>query len=594
MKLENPPRNAWGSFLYLLRFARADAGAIGCALFILTLASTSSVVSARLIANLVDQGLSQKNASAAYTFGFGVLALELMSVGTTYWGRRILARKALNCIFRIRQRAFQKLSELPMKYFDQTPLGRTVTRISYDVDGLEDFFSGTLARLVMAFLSLAIVMLGMLLTYPKLGLVLIASIFPSILCTYAFRHSLRHWNREFARRNSAINSRLSEYLSGIPVIRSFGAEDWSQKGINEVVGSYRESAIRINVLNSFARPLVAILCQLPLLILIGWGSPQVMAGTLALGIFVTFIRYCERFSRPISALAQEIQTIQVAFTSAERISRFLEERSEVTELGENGSVEDRTLRGEIEFRNVSMSYTSDRPVLSQINLHILPGQKIGLAGETGSGKSTTLALLARLYEFQEGEILLDGLSIREWNRETLRHQMGYVSQDVIIFKGTVRDNLNFGETQSDAVLLAACEKMGLLSALARNGRGLDSELLDQGSNLSQGERQLLSLTRVLVKNPAILILDEATAHIDPALEKLVFTALEELMKGRTSFLIAHRLESLQTCDQILVFRNSKIVETGTHAKLFAQNGYYTELNWKYAKELSNPNGISQA
>lgn len=583
-KNEAPSRGAVGSFLYLLSFARGQRREIFWALLLLVTASVLGVLSARLLADLVDHGLRANRPQLAYELGAWVLTCELLSVVTTYFGRRLMAHSALACIFAIRQRLFEKLSELPMKYFDRTPLGRTVTRISYDVDGVEEFFSGVLARLLTAFLSLVFVVIGMLVTDVRLGLCLIVAIVPSIIATYLFREPLKHWNREFARRNSAINSRLSEYLMGIPVIRSFGAEAWSKEQVDKVIYHYQDSAIRINVLNSWARPVVLILCQLPLLFLIAWGSGQVMAGSLALGLFIAFIRFCERFTRPIAALSQETNTIQVAFTSTERIAKFLDEPPEETELGPNGSITDRALRGEIEFKEVVMAYTADRPVLDHISLKILPGQKIGLAGETGSGKSSTLALLARLYEFQGGEILLDGFNIREWNREHLRSQMAYVSQDVIIFRGTVKENLLFGVAASDAVVQMACDKTGFSAALRRNGRNIESELLDQGANLSQGERQLLSLTRVLVKNPAILILDEATAHIDPELEKIVYTALEEVMRGRTSFLIAHRLESLESCDQIFVFRNGKIVEQGHHAALLAQRGYYSELNWKLAEQ----------
>ena len=311
--------------------------------------------------------------------------------------------------------------------------------------------------------------------------------------------------------------------------------------------------------------------------LLSVGGARVFAGTMSIGLFVTFIRFCERFSRPISALAQEIHTIQTAFTNAERITHFLTRPTEADALGPDGTRVAHPLKGEISFKNVVMSYDGSKTVLKNLNFNVEPASKIGFAGRTGSGKTTTLGLLARLYEFQEGEILVDGVSIREYSRSSLRSQIGYVSQDVVIFKGSVRENLAFGSAIQDSALVGACNRTGLTEILRTRGLTLDTLLLDQGANLSFGERQLLALTRVLVKNPSLLIMDEATANIDPGYEKLVSQAVESLMKGRTCFFIAHRLATLRDCDSILVFRDGQLVERGNHDKLLNEGGYYSEL-----------------
>jgi len=354
-------------------------------------------------------------------------------------------------------------------------------------------------------------------------------------------------------------------------------EEWSQREFDGTVAHHLKAAVMTNVTNAWSRPIILIFCMAPLFVLLAWGAPQLVAGTLSVGIFVAFVRYCERVSRPIANIAQEIHTIQAAFTSAERVASFLKEGDESSVLGKDGVLSAHGFRGEIEFRNVSMGYTPEHPVLSDVSFHVPAGARVGLAGTTGSGKTTTVALIARLYEYQLGEILADGQPLRNYRRDSLRDQLGFVSQDVVIFKGTVRENLLCGRALSDERVNQACQDTGLARVLERSGLKLDTELLDKGLNLSLGERQLLALTRILLRDPAVLVLDEATANIDPAFELLVTQAVEKVMKGRTCILIAHRLATLRNCERILVFRGGRLVEQGDHNSLVDGNGYYAGL-----------------
>jgi ABC-type multidrug transport system fused ATPase/permease subunit len=565
-----------GSFMYLLRFAQADAWHVALSLTLLVSAGVTGVFSAWSLGHLIELIKANTHKGTAQTAAL-IIALELSGVTVAYWGRRILAHSASNTIFRIRQELFRHLNLLPMSYFDRQPLGRVVTRLTYDVNNIEDFFIGTLARLLTAGISIVTVLTGMFVADLRLGLTLAVTIVPAVVVTYWVRGSVRYWNREFAHRNSTINARLSEFLNGIPVIRSFGAENWSQRIFDDTVDHHLHAAIKMNVLNAWSRPLILGLCYLPLLVLLWFGGQRVLAGTLSLGLFVTFVRFCERFSKPISALAQEIHTVQTAFANADRVANFLKQDTETKVLGEEGPVQASNLKGEIEFQDVSMSYNGRELVLENLSFHVRPGERIGLAGRTGSGKTTTLGLLARLYEFQEGRILIDRNDIRQFNRSSLRGQIGYVSQDVVIFKGSIRENLSFGERIPDSVLRESCERTGLGRVLATRELTLDSELLDQGANLSHGERQLLALTRVLIKNPALLVMDEATANIDPGFERLVHQAVDSIMKERTCFIIAHRLATLRSCDRIFVFKAGRLCEHGRHDELLAQGGYYAEL-----------------
>jgi ABC-type multidrug transport system fused ATPase/permease subunit len=568
--------NDYASFLYLLRFAKPYRGQFAVALALLTAGGALGVFSIRTLGRLVDEVL-RAGRGEILPYGLTILAFEFLVVVCAYYGRRAMAEAASKSLLLIREKLFARLDDLPMSYFDRQPVGRIVTRLTYDVEGLEDFFSGTLARMLSALITLTVTIVGMAVADARLSLVLVGSLIPSVIATYAVRGPVRHWNREFARRNSAINARLNEFLNGIPVIRAFGVEAWSQREFDATVQHHLKAAIMTNTTNAWSRPLILILCMAPLLTLLAWGGPQLTAGALSVGLFVAFVRYCERLSRPIANIAQEIHTIQAAFTSAERVAVFLKEGDESAVLGPDGALPANELRGEIEFRNVSMGYSPNHPVLSDVSFHIPAGARVGLAGTTGSGKTTTVALIARLYEYQLGEILADGRPLRSYKRSSLRDRLGFVSQDVVIFKGTVRENLLCGVSSTDERVREACRDTGLARVLERSGLNLDSELLDKGMNLSLGERQLLALTRILLRDPAVLVLDEATANIDPDFERLVSEAVEKVMRGRTCILIAHRLATLRDCDCILVFRGGRLIEQGNHESLVASNGYYAGL-----------------
>jgi ATP-binding cassette subfamily B multidrug efflux pump len=585
-EIEAGRRSKVGAFRHLLGFAKPFRNAIIWALGLLILSSLASVFSARLLGDLVEKGikayagkdLAGQSMALALEFGAAIIFLELTSVAANYFGRRSLSDSSLSTIYRIREKLFAHLQDLPMSFFDKHPLGRTVTRLTHDVDGIEDFFSNALARLLGAIISLIIVMAAMLLTDLKMGLILMAAVIPAILVTYGIRHIVRDCNREMAHKNSTINAKLWEFLSGILVIRGFGAERWSQNIFDDVVEDHLTASIRLNVLNSWSRPIILILSQMPLILLFIFGGQMVFAGTLSVGLFVTFKVFCDRFSRPVSALAQEIHLIQTAFVNTERVTSFLSRPTEASTLGANGTLTPKKLNGAISFKNVTMSYDlRGKKVLQDLNFEVQPGERVGLAGRTGSGKTTTLGLLARLYEFQTGEILIDGVDIRKYERNWLREKIGYVSQDVVIFKGKLRENLAFGHLIADDEILRLCKKTGLFEVFKQRGLSLDSEILDQGSNLSLGERQLIALTRVLIKDPSILIMDEATANIDPKSETLIGEAVHSVMKGRSCFLIAHRLATLKECDRIMVFRDGRLVENAPHEELLKSEGYYSNL-----------------
>ena len=577
------------AMFYLLRFARESRGLFALALGFLTLSSIAGVLSARTLGSLAQDGLMRGRVDQSILLGVGIIVLEIASILLTYSGRRILSRASLASILRIRAAIFDHLEALPMKFFDTQPQGRIVTRITHDVETMESFFSQTLARVLNAVISLVVVLTAMLLLNWQIGLALAAAMIPALAVTWGVRNPVRHWNREFALRNSAINAKLSEFLNGLPVIRALGIEEWSQRDFDRSIDHHLESAIRINRLNSWSRPLIMFLTSLPLALFIGFGGLSVISGALTLAVYISFIRLAERFLQPMNVISQEIHVVQTALTNTERVASFLTNPTEAKELGTEDVLEPTELRGEIEFTHVHMAYDSAKFVLKDVSFRIDAGQKIGLAGRTGSGKTSTLALLSRLYEFQDGEIRIDGMDIRKIRREHLRNAIGVVNQEAIVFEASLRENLLAGSSLEDARVLEACNTTGFARVMRANGLSLDSPIYDQGANLSAGEKQLLSLTRILIKNPSILILDEATANIDPAYERLVHDAVEKIMVGRTCFIIAHRLDTLRSCDRLLVFRDGQLIEDGSLEKLLADpNSYYKQLYENSKKQEEAP------
>lgn len=568
------------AFLVLFRYGKGIYGKLAAAIALVMLSSVFLMLSAKTMGSLAESLSQQSSPVSIYRLVALIMVFEILNVWVTYRGRIGLAGVTNKVAFAVRQALFHKLTVLPIGYFDHQPLGRTITRLTADVEGVESFFSGTLPRILTASVTIFSVIIAMLLTDFKIGLWIVLASLPSALLTLAVRKPVRFWTREYKKKSAALNSKLAEFINGLSVIRIFGLEKWSSESFRESSRDLQRTAFKMMNWNSFIRPLSAFLCSLPIVAILWWGGHLSLDGSMKLGLFVAFIRYTERYFRPIMQLSFELHLIQDAIASSERVRKMLEEPEEDQTLGKRGSHAGE-LEGDIEYRNVCMSYSSGKPVLKNLSFHVKSGMCIGLVGKTGSGKSTTLHLIPQLYPIQSGDILIDGVSISQWDRQAIRSQIGVVSQDVVIFYGTVRDNLLAtlpnASRVTDSDLLEACRKTGLSLVLAKMPHGLDTLLNDGGTNLSMGERQLVALTRMLVRDPKVLILDEATANVDEPCEALIQKAIVELLAGRTCFIIAHRLSTIRHCDRIMVFHQGSILEEGPHEDLLERDGHYAEL-----------------
>ncbi len=566
------------SLSVLLRYARPFRWQIIFALSLIFISSIMAIYSSKLMGDLLEKGLMVRDLHMSIVYSVGILALEIGSIYFIWTGRKRLADAASKVIFNVRKNLFSKLQDLPLQYYDRQPQGRIVTRITHDVEGIEEFFTSGLGNLISASMMTVLAVGAMIVSNQKLGLVMTLSIIPSVILIIKTKDFLRNSNRRVSKFSSAINAKLSEYLNGMETIRSYGLEKWSMDKYAHTVDDYLFAQLKGNVLFAWSMPLVSFCATIPLIGLVWYGGHGVLTGVYSVGLFVSFVRYYERFFNPMMLLSREIHVVQQAFTSTERVMSFLNEKDEDEVLRNNGRMITNSLHGDIKFEHVFMQYSEGNWVLKDLTFHIKQGEKIGLVGKTGCGKSSTVALLSRLYEFQDGEVLIDDIPIRNYDRHALRDKIGFVSQDAIIFKGSLRENLSCDETQTDQYLIDASQTTGLVKALAKEGFNLDMEILEGGTNLSVGQRQLVSLTRVLLKNPSILVLDEATANIDPHYEEIIHDAVMKMMDGRTCLMIAHRLETLKQCDRILVFNQGALVEEGPLSELLSQGNYFYRLH----------------
>ncbi|MCB0349521.1 MAG: ABC transporter ATP-binding protein, partial [Bdellovibrionales bacterium] len=476
------------AFRFLFQYADGYKKTLLLGIFLLFLSTLFTISASYLLSIIIDKGIINGDSALAVRYAFIVIAFEAMTIIMVYYGRKVLAYASSHTILQIRQKMFEHIKLLPMSYYDKTPQGRIVTRLTHDVEGLDEFFSSSLGRFGTSFLLAIMAWIAILVTNIHLGLVVSVAIFPTFIITFVTKDKIRKMNWDMSKKSAIINSQLSEFIQGLKVIRAFGIEKNTEKIFDQKVTDHLEASKAMNKFYTFIRPLTSLFVQAPLLVIIFYGGHLVIEGSITLGLLVAYVRYTERFTRPIETISREIHVLQQAFTSADRVAQFLMTPTENDILPQIIGSKNR-LQGKIEFKNLNMYYNREQPILKDISFTIEAGEVIGFLGRTGSGKTTTLSLIARLYPFQEGQLLLDDCPIENWSVDDLRSQIGFVSQDVFLFRGSLRENLTLGTQISDEKILEASALTGLSNFLSTKTNGLDFEIFDQGDNLSVGERQ---------------------------------------------------------------------------------------------------------
>jgi ATP-binding cassette subfamily B multidrug efflux pump len=499
---------------------------------------------------------------------FGFVVLFIQTYTTQYTGQRAMHD--------LRMEIFSHLQKQDMAYFDRHAVGRLMTRTVNDVETLNELFStgvvGLLGDVSMVF-GIAAIMLWL---DWKLALVCLAA-FPAILYVSRFyRRRAREVYRESRLILGRLNAGLQENIAGVATIQAFAQEEKMYRRFHEVNLSYRDVLLRSIRYNAVFFPVIEIFSALSIGLLLWYGGQQILSSAVQAGVIVAFIQYIQRMYQPIRDLAEKYNIMQAAMASAERIFALLDTPETLKNPARPKTAE--RFAGEVEFKNVWLSYRADEPVLKDISFRVRAGEKVALVGATGGGKTSIISALCRFYDVERGAILVDGIDIRKWNKQNLRRHLGLVLQDVFLFSGDIATNITLGDTRiGEAQMREAARRAHIAPFIEQLPRRYHEEVQERGSTLSQGQRQLLSFARALAFDPKILVLDEATSSVDTHTEALVQEALDELLKNRTALIIAHRLSTIKHADRILVVHKGEIWEEGSHETLLTNGGLYARL-----------------
>jgi len=516
----------------------------------------------------------------------GVLAFDFLA---QYIQIRIMQRVGQQTMYDMRREIFGHLQKLPMSYFDRNPVGRLVTRVTTDVDALNDLFAAGVVTMINDFFLL-VVMAGLLFTIDsRLALDALAVLPGILIVTLIFRKFVRDANRRIRTAIARINAFLQEYISGMSVVQLFNRE---QKAMDDFAKRNRDNMLAWrDAILAYALfyPAVEFLSFATIALIYWAGGNRIFHGTLTLGVLTAFTMYAQRFFRPIQDLSEKFNILQSAMAASERIFKLLDEPVSVD--SDPNAVPLVNPRGEIEFRNVWFSYRNvaepadEDWVLRDVSFRVEPGQSFAIVGHTGAGKTTLISLLLRFYDIQRGQILLDGQDIRLIELQDLRRQFGIVLQDPFLFSGTIETNIRLGTPGIDrSTVERSIDEIGLGDFVRSLPEGVASNVNERGSTLSVGQRQLINFARALAHNPRFLILDEATSSVDTKTELQIRDAVNRLLSGRTALVIAHRLSTIQHADRILVFHKGRLREQGDHQALLAQHGIYYRLYQLQYKE----------
>jgi ATP-binding cassette subfamily B protein len=519
-----------------------------------------------------------------------MLGCYVIASSATWWQNYIAASMGQHIVRDMRRDLFNKLQSLPLRYLDSQAHGDLMSRLTNDVENVNNIISGSATMLISSLLGL-VGTLGVML-YANIPMTLVTFVTVPI-SFFASRWLMTHTRkifREQQRQLGELNGIIEETVSGQRVVKAFVREEVVQQSFAEANARLRGYATRGGILTGFMGPVMNMVGNLNLAIVAASGGWLVIRGLSTVGDIATFISYSRRFTRPLNQIAQLFNSIQSALAGAERVFDLLDQKPEPADV--LNALAPAEIRGDVVFEDVSFGYEPGVPVLKNINLHAEPGQTIALVGPTGAGKTTVVNLLTRFYEIDSGAIRIDGEPITSFKLDTLRTKLGLVLQDNFLFSDTVMANIRYGRLEAtDEEVMEAARYANADHFIRRLPDGYQTLLNERGSNLSQGQRQLLAIARAILADPDILILDEATSSVDTRTEVQLQEALSRLMQGRTSFVIAHRLSTIRNADQVLVIKDGEIIERGRHQELLALGGFYFKLYTQFkgqAIELPAP------
>ncbi len=527
-----------------------------------------------------------------------IYAASVVSHSVLMYAQQYLMKYAGHQALRdLRQQLFIHVQNLASSYFKKTPVGRLMSRLTTDVESLEDALSSGLITMIGDIITLSAIVVILLVKDWRLALASFTVVPFLLVLTLIIRHFLRKAYRATRVKIARLYAHLQESITGMDVIQLFVRENVSRDEYRDINAEYRDANIRSIRYDAMLYAIIEAVGSITIGIILWYGSGQALQGLVTLGVLVAFIEYMQKFFVPIRNLAEKYNLLQRAMASSERIFQLLDTQDKIPEKEEPKELPPRPF--EIEFRDVRFGYNDDEDVLKGLNFTINSCERIALVGRTGAGKSTVINLLTRLYDVDDGQILINGQDIREFSLRELRRQFAVVLQDVFLFQGSMRENLTLGDDSvTDDEIERATQMVYADRLIDKLPGGYDFEIAERGGNLSSGEKQLIAFARALILQPEVLVLDEATANVDTDTEALIQKAIEKLLQNQTSLVIAHRLSTIQRADRILVLDDGRLLEEGTHEELLELGGHYSKLyELQYATSLAaedEPSDTAQA
>ena len=575
------------SFVRLWSYLRAYRFAVIFATLLKILSVVMSVIEpyilglaiTELTANLTDmaRGVAGAEINAGYVGWVMIVYLfrgVLYELGS-YYSNYFMTNAVQSMIEDMRNDLSKKINRIPVSYFDQHQFGDLLGRFTSDVETVSNALQQSFLQIVNAIFTLSLVIAMVLYLNLTLGLIVIASIPITFFGAQLIMKKSQPYFKEQADVLGALNGFVQENLSGFNVLKLYVREESSQEEFRDITRRLQQVGFKANFISGLMMPILNAISDLTYLLVAVIGAIQVLAGRLTVGNMQAFVQYVWQINQPIQNLSQLAGTLQSAKSSLDRVFQVLDEPDEI--LGKNEAL-DKELTGQVSFNHVDFQYVEDKPLIRDFNLEVKPGEMVAIVGPTGAGKTTLINLLMRFYDVTKGAITVDGHDIRDLPRQDYRKQFGMVLQDAWLYEGTIKENLRFGNLDAtDEEIVAAAKAANVDHFIRTLPGGYNMEMNQESSNISLGQKQLLTIARALLADPKILILDEATSSVDTRLELLIQKAMKNLMKGRTSFVIAHRLSTIQEADKILVLKEGQIIEQGNHESLLDAKGFYYDL-----------------
>jgi ATP-binding cassette, subfamily B, multidrug efflux pump len=568
-------KDVQGALRRLMRYFRPYHGALAVVTLVAALGTALALAAPYLMGRAIDQ-LPKKDLGALLVMVLLMLAAYVLSAGAQLIQGILIARVSQKAMRALRSDLFNHMQTLSLRFFDTRAQGELMSRLTNDMDAISQMLTNNAAQLFTGLLTLAGILVIIFILSPWLAAGSMLA-FPLMIGLVGIvGKNTRKKFRSYQKRLGALNAVLEETYSGQRVVLAFGQEQSVLAKFDRANEAVRASGVQAMTLALVVMPMMGILSNLNVAILCGLGGWLAIRGMVSIGTIAAFITYSRRFAEPLRQLGNLYNQVQGALAGAERIFEILDTVPDQIDAPRASAFS--RVAGEVRLDHVTFSYIPGVPVLQDISLHARPGERIALVGHTGAGKTTLVNLLSRFYDFEEGAIRIDGVDIRSVSRDSLRRQLGVVLQQSFLFSESVLENIRYGRLDAgDEEVFAAARLASADGFIRRLPQGYDTILSERGQSLSEGQRQLLSIARAILADPAILVLDEATSSVDTRTELFIQQALHELMRGRTSFVIAHRLSTISRADQVIVIDKGRVIERGTHQELLAMQGAYQRL-----------------